>query len=349
MTDLHISAATLEKFTAEIFTAAGMPSQDAELEAEVLVWANAHGVDSHGVTRVRSYCERIDAGLMNPRPDVQILKETPATIFIEADRAFGPIVTRPAMEKCIAKAREVGVAWGLIRNCTHQGAMAYYSQMAARQGMAGMISVSNPPNMAPPGARVAGVHNSPIAIAVPGKDRPPISLDMATSIAAGGKLDVARDAGVPIPDDWALDKEGRPTTDPHKALILQPAGGYKGSGLALMFECLSSIMSGNPLLAPVLLETGTVYFGQQNSWMCVVDIGNFTDLETYKANVDELADTMNGLPTVDGADPIMVPGEKELKVFDERAKNGIPLAPGAVDKLQWAAERHDLSLPPELA
>ncbi len=215
--------------------------------------------------------------------------------------------------------------------------------------MAGMISVSNPPNMAPPGARVAGVHNSPIAIAVPGKDRPPISLDMATSIAAGGKLDVARDAGVPIPDDWALDKEGRPTTDPHKALILQPAGGYKGSGLALMFECLSSIMSGNPLLAPVLLDTGTVYFGQQNSWMCVVDIGNFTDLETYKANVDELADTMNGLPTVDGADPVMVPGEKELKVFDERAKNGIPLAPGTVDKLKWAAERHDLSLPPELA
>ena len=349
MTDLHISAAVLEKFTAEIFTTAGMPAPDAELEAEVLVWANAHGVDSHGVGRVRDYLERIDKGLMNPRPDVQILKETPATIFVEADRGFGPIVTKPVMEKCIAKARDVGVGWGLIRNVTHQGAMAYYSQMAAREGMAGIISVCNPPVMAPPGARISAVHNSPIAIAVPGKDRPPISLDMATSVAAGGKLDVARDKRVPIPDDWALDEEGQPTTDPHKAAMLQPAGGYKGYGLALMFECLSSLMSGNPLLAPFLHDTGTVYYGQQNSWMCAVDIGNFTDLETYKGNVDELADTMNGLPTAEGADPVMVPGEKELKTFEERAKNGIPLPPGTVDKLRWAAERHDLSLPSELA
>ena len=157
-----------------------------------------------------------------------------------------------ALDKALDKAREAGIGWGLIRNTTHQGAMGYYVEMAAKQNMAGIALVCNPPNMAPTGARSAGVHNSPLAIGVPAQERPPILFDMATSVAAHGKIGVAIDKGVSIPDDWAIDAEGNPTTDPKKARVLLPAGGYKGYGLALMFECLSSVMMGNPLLGPCL-------------------------------------------------------------------------------------------------
>jgi LDH2 family malate/lactate/ureidoglycolate dehydrogenase len=335
----------LQDFTTGVFAGLGMPRQDAAREAEVLVWANLRGVDSHGVQRVSEYAQRVDEGNMNPRPDIRIEKETPAVLLIEADRAFGPVVTVLAMEKVMAKARQVGIGWALIRNTTHQGAMAYYTQMAAAQGLAGIAVVCNPPNMAPPGARAAGVHNSPLSITVPGREYPMISLDMATSVAAGGKLQVAVDKGVSIPPDWALDAEGRPTTDPKLAKLLQPAGGYKGYGMALLFECLSSLMVGNPLLTPMILGRNPVRPGTQNSFVAAMDISFFTDLEEYRHNVDLLAGALHGLPVVPGAAPIQLPGEPEERVYRERMAQGIPLPPGTVDKLRAAAQRFKLVLP----
>ncbi len=348
MEDVRIEWKALQEFTAKVFEGLGMPPQDAAKEAEVLVWANLRGVDSHGVQRIEEYAKRVDAGIMNPQPHIQVLKETPATILIEADRAFGPVVTTFAMEKVIDKARKVGIGWGLIRNTTHQGAMAYYTQMAAARGMAGIAVVCSPPNMAPPGARAAGVHNSPIAIAVPGKNYKFLSLDMATSVAAGGKLHVAIDKGTSIPPDWALDKDGRPTTDPKKAVFLQPAAGYKGYGLALMFECLSSLMVGNPLITSTLLNQNPVAPGTQNSFVGAIHIGNFTDIEQYKENVDRLVTALKGLPKIEGVSEIFVPGEPEERVYEDRIKNGIPLPIGTVEKLRKAAERFKLKLPPGL-
>ncbi|HWP47212.1 MAG TPA: Ldh family oxidoreductase [Candidatus Limnocylindrales bacterium] len=348
MEEVRVEWKALQEFTAKVFEGLGMPPQDAAKEAEVLVWANLRGVDSHGVQRIEEYSKRVDAGIMNPRPHIQILKETSATILIEADRAFGPVVTTFAMEKVIDKALEVGIGWGLIRNTTHQGAMAYYTQMAAARGMAGIAVVCSPPNMAPPGARAAGVHNSPIAIAVPGKNYKFLSLDMATSVAAGGKLHVAIDKGTSIPPEWALDKDGRPTTDPKKAVFLQPAAGYKGYGLALMFECLSSLMVGNPLITSTLLNQNPVAPGTQNSFVGAIHIGNFTDLEQYKENVDRLVTALKGLPKVEGVSEIFVPGEPEERVYEDRIKNGIPLPIGTIEKLRKAAERFKLKLPPGL-
>ena len=248
----RIDAAALQAFTARVFEGLGMPAGDAATEAEVLVWANLRGIDSHGVQRVAAYSRAVDNGSMNPRPRIRVERETAATVLIEADHAFGPVVTVQAMERVIAKARTAGIGWGLIRNTSHQGAMAYYTQMAAAADLVGVAVVCSPPNMAPPGAKQAGTHNSPIAVAVPGARRPSISLDMATSVAAGGKLDVALDKGTAIPEEWALDADGRPTTDPAQSAFLRPAAGYKGYGLALIFECLSSLMVGNPLLATTI-------------------------------------------------------------------------------------------------
>ena len=344
MADIRVDWKRLQSFTAAVFEGTGLPPGDAAIEAEVLVWANLRGVDSHGVQRVNGYVQSVEAGYYNPSPDIRIERETAATMLIEADRAFGPVVTTYAMKQAMDKARGVGIGWVLIRNTTHQGAMAYYAQMAARENMAGIASVCNPPNMAPPGARAPGVHNSPIAIAVPGTGGRFISLDMATSVAAFGKLDVAVDRGESIPDTWALDEGGHPTTDPRLARYLQPAGGYKGYGLALIFECLSSLMVGNPLLTAAISGPGTTP-GVQNSFIGAIDIAAFTDLAEYRAQIDELTAAMKGLPRIEGVDELFVPGEPEERVHRERIENGIPLPPGTRDKLCEVAAKFGLDVP----
>jgi ureidoglycolate dehydrogenase (NAD+) len=282
---------------------------------------------------------------MNPRPEIRVEKETPATLVIEADCAFGPVVTTFAMARVIEKAKAVGIGWAFLRNTTHQGAMGYYPLMAAKEGMAGLALVCSPPNMAPYGARAAGVHNSPIAIAVPGKRHPPLVLDMATSIAAGGKLRLAIDKGIPIPAGWALDRDGRPTTDPHLAAILMPFGGAKGSGLALMFECLSSLMVGNPLLSPALLTGQNAGRTLQNGVVAAIDIGAFTDVERYKEEIDTLIQALKALPRAEGTDEILVPGEPEDRVYADRVRHGIPLPEGTLRNLQKVAQRFEIPMP----
>jgi LDH2 family malate/lactate/ureidoglycolate dehydrogenase len=220
--------------------------------------------------------------------------------------------------------------------------------------------------MAPYGARVPGVHNSPIAISVPAKRHQPLNLDMATSVVAGGKLWLADDKGIPIPEGWALDKDGKPTTDPKKAGALLPFSGPKGSGLALMFECLSSVMAGNPLLEPALMgrESGspeaqkkTEAIGErlsyvprhiQNSVVVCIDIGTFTGVESYKEHIDNLIDGIKGLPKAEGFNEIFVPGEPEERTFDDRSLNGIPLPAGTVRNLRGISERLGIKLPPGL-
>jgi hypothetical protein len=150
--DVRVGDAALKQFSREIFVRVGFSPEDAEVQADVLVWANLRGVDSHGVLRIPWYVELVDKGHMHSRPKIQVQKETPATLILDADYAPGPVVTVQAMHRVMKKAREVGIGWALIRNTTHQGALGYYSLMAAREGMAGLAVVCNPPNMAP-GAR----------------------------------------------------------------------------------------------------------------------------------------------------------------------------------------------------
>lgn len=341
--DVRVDAAELKKFTTEVFICAGMPPEDATIEAEVLVWANLRGVDSHGVLRIPWYLDNVDKGWMNPRPNVQILKETPAVLYLEADRAFGPVVTTMAMNRVIEKASTVGIGWALLRNVTHQGAIGYYSLMAVEKKMAGIAIVCSPPNMAPFGAKAAGVHNSPIAIGVPAGRYPPLLLDMATSIVAGGKLEVALDKGIPLGTGWALDSAGKPTTDPQQARILLPAGGPKGSGLALMFQCLTSLMANNPLITPTLRGENKGHV--QNSVVAAIDINLFTEAETFEAEVDETIESLKALPREEGCAEILMPGEPENKTLDERTRHGIPLPLGTIQRLRAAAGRFQLQLP----
>ncbi len=337
----------LKKFTKQVFVSAGLPRKDAETVADVLVWASLRGIDSHGVLRITQYLHNVDIGFMNPRPNIQILKETPAILFIEADHAFGPVVTTFAMNRAMEKARKVGIGWALIRNTTHQAAMGYYALMAARQNMAGMTSVASPPYMAYYGARAKGLSPAPIAIAVPAKRHKPLLLDMATGVVAFGKIFLAIDKGVSIPEGWALDKDGKPTTDPKQAAMVLPLGGPKGSGLALMLECLQSVMADNPRLEPILAGKEPNYLNLQNSFVASIDISQFTNVDKYKEHIDNLIDGIKGLPKAEGFNEIFVPGEPEERTYEERIRNGIPLPEGTVRNLRSAAERFSIELPPE--
>ncbi len=362
--EVRIAWEQLHEFTKKVFVQAGLPSKDAENEADVLVWANRRGADSHGVLRIHFYLENIDKGLMNPKPNIRVTKETAATLLIDADRALGPIVTIFAMNRAIEKAREVGICWAIIRNLTHQGALGYYSLMAAEKDMAGIVFVCGLPNMAPYGARVAGVHNSPISISVPAKRHPPLILDMANSVVARGKIRLAIDKGIPIPEGWALDKDGNPTTQLTNIGALLPIAGPKGSGLALMFECLSSVMVDNPLLETELLSKNIEPVSQrkkqrvkrvrpgyatpytQNGVVAAIDISKFTNVESYKEHIDSLIDGLKALPKAGGFSEILVPGELKDRTDQERSRNGIPLPEGTIRNIQSVAERYNVKLPP---
>lgn len=355
----------LYEFTREVFVRVGLYPEDAEVEANALLWANLRGIDSHGVLRIPWYVENVDTGMMNPRPSIQIIKETPAALFIEADRAMGPVATVFVVDLVVKKAKEAGLCWALIRNITHQGALGYYTQIMAERDMVGIVFVCDYPNMAPYGARAAGVSNNPIAISAPAKHHHHLNLDMATSVVAGGKIWLAIDKGIAIPEGWALDQEGNPTTDPRSLGILLPFGGPKGSGLAIMFECLASIMAGNPLLGPKIpakkeipeprkkgKTTGErpsyLYRHIQNSVVAAINIDTFTDVEKYKEHIDSLIDGIKALPKAKGFAEILVPGEPEERTFEERIRNGIPLPEGTVCNLMSIADRFDVELPPGL-
>ncbi|MBN1152367.1 MAG: Ldh family oxidoreductase [Dehalococcoidia bacterium] len=342
----------LHEFVTRIFAAVGMPEEDAVTEANMLMWANLRGVDSHGVVRVPWYVENVRNGVMNPRPTIEVTLETPAVALIEADRAFGPVITTQAADLAIRKAREVGIGWILIRNHTHQGAMGPYVQRIAEQDMAGLLFACARPNMVPFGARVAGVNNNPFALSVPAKRHPPLLLDMATSVVALGKVLVARDRGVQMPEGWGVDEDGNPTTEPGALAALLPVGGPKGSGMALLFECMGSLMASNPLLLPVLSgelsETKTYHVGRmarhnQNSVIAAIDISRFTDITAYKNEVDDLIDHLKRLPRADGFDAILMPGEREERVHTERWENGIPVAEGTLAALEKIAT--ELNIP----
>ncbi len=342
---IRVEADALREFAREVLMRADMPLDHAETVADILVWANLRGVDGHGVLRLPRYLYLIGLGLMNPRPDMREVRETPASVVIEADRALGPVALGLGMARAIDKAKTAGIGLGLVRNTTHSGAVGYYVRQAVRENMAGVVTTTSLPNMAYPGARAPGVATSPIAIGVPGGDHAPLMLDMATAIASFGKLAQARHTGATLPEGWALTGAGDPTTDPGQAAIPMPLGGPKGAGLALMFECISGLLVGNPLVEAELTGVEGERRHNQNAFLLAIDIAAFIDVETYGASVDRMVELIKALPKAPDTDEILVPGERGDRVLEERGRSGIPLAPGTWRALSEAAESLGVDMP----
>lgn len=340
-----VSESALTRFATAIFTAAGAPEEDAALVARVMVWANLRGVDSHGVLRIPKYLSRIEDGIVNPTPDIKQLVDLPAAAVIDADRAFGQVALGRASSIAIDKASQAGIGLCQVRGATHMGAIGYFALEAAAEGMAGIAINVSRPNMAYPGARGAGLATSPIAIAVPGATHAPLMLDMATATQSMGKIALARDTGIPLGEGWAVDGDGNPTTDPEKAAIPTALGGHKGGGLSLMFECLTSLMVANPLIAPFIegAPDGRRHF--QNGLIIAIDISKFGDVGEYAREVDRLATAVKTLPRADGVDEILVPGERGDRVLMDRREAGIPLAQGTWDRLAKVAAPLGVEIP----
>ena len=341
-----VRADRLRPLVRSLFTAVGVPDADAETVAEVLVEADLRGVESHGTTRVAGYVSMITGGLLNPKPTVELVRDTPSTAMLEGDRAFGIVVAARAMRLAIGKAARAGVACVTARNVTHTGMVGFYPMLAARAGMIG-VAMNNGPAILPPfGGRTPTVATNPFSVAVPAGAEQPIVLDMATSIVAGGKLRLAAKKGLPIPEGWALDRNGAPTTDPGEALFhgfLQWAGGYKGFGLATVVEVLSGVLSGGLFGrdVPTMRE-----FGRDplitSAFFMAINVETFMPLAEFGARVDRLIGQVKSSAPAPGVEELFVAGELEFRRKAERSRDGIPLSDIVCRELERLAAEHGI-------
>ncbi|HTM59259.1 MAG TPA: Ldh family oxidoreductase [Burkholderiales bacterium] len=333
-----MSPERLRALVGDIFVRAGMVEANARTVADVLVWADLRGMGSHGVMRVPRYVGWMKRGDLNGQPKVSAT-ESGATITLDADRAAGPVAMVRAAELAVAKARDTGIALVLVRSTTHTGAIGYYTQLGARAGMATIAITASVPNMAYHGARAAGVSTAPLSIAVPGEDEP-LAVDMGSGVISIGKLAQARRAGTTLAADMALDAQGKPTTDPKEATIPLPLGGPKGSGLALLIECLSSLLAGNPILSEALEGTAKGKRHYQNALIIAIDVARFLPLAEFKTQVKRLIGNIKALPA-DGE--LLVPGERGHR-HAQRTKD-IKLPPSVSEELAALAKSFGLEVP----
>jgi len=333
----------LSRFIGDALVACGACAADAAIVAEGLVWANLRGVDGHGVSRLPFYLQMIERGEIDPAARPQLVHDRAATFVLDGGHGFGPVAMMQAVAMATERARTAGACFGLLRQTTHTGAIGRYAQWMAARGCAALIMVAGPAFVAYHGARVASVGTSPIAIAVPSGDGP-IVLDMATSAISNGKILQARATGAELPRGTVLTAAGEPTTDPRLAEILLPLGGPKGSGLALMFEMLASVLAAAPIQAPALGPQQRRRL-TQNCAILAIAIETFRPLKDFVGDADTLAAILKALPRQAKFDEILLPGERSDRTEATRRKSGIPIPPKLWEELEGIAKAHSIKLP----
>ncbi|MEW6122138.1 MAG: Ldh family oxidoreductase [Pseudomonadota bacterium] len=327
----------LRDLVIRVFQRLGARTEDAATIADLLVWSHLTGRDGHGLVRVPAYARMARSGEMDVRAVPAIVRALPATLLVDGGAAPGAVAMMAATGWAVERAKANGGCFALVRRTTHTGAIGYYALKAAEAGLAALVIGSGKPIMAYHGARVPSVSTSPIALAVPGGAGGPLLLDMAASVAALGRLRqlAARDAE--IPEGWALDADGRPTRRAQEAVIPLPLGGPKGSGLALMFEAMTSVLAGAPVVAPSLADPGGPGRGS-SAMLMLMDVAAFSEPETFVGEVETLRAAMKALPRQEGFDDIFLPGERSRALADQRAREGIPVPAALMAEVRALAE-----------
>ncbi|MBL6078630.1 Ldh family oxidoreductase [Belnapia sp. T18] len=338
----HIPAEALRRFMTGIYEAAGVPAADAALVAGLMTEADLIGADGHGVFRLAQYVRRMRAGGMNPRATPRIVEERPASALIDGDNGLGHLATTMAAHTAIAKARSQGVAWCGVRHGNHAGPASLYARMVMEAGMIGLYLAVGSANHLPPwGGLELLLSTNPIAVAVPAGEEPPIILDMATTVAAYGKVKVKAQRGEPMPEGWMIDKQGQPLTDPKRAGegLLLPIGGYKGYGLALIFGLLAGTLNGAAMGRDVVDfnadDTTVTNTGQA---ILAIDLAAFGDPGEFRRRVDGLAREIRGSARLPGVDRIFLPGEQSAATRARRAAEGVPIPPPLRTQLDTLAD-----------
>ena len=338
-----IAASQLETFIARAFESVNVAHHDARVIAELMTRADLNGADGHGVFRLPQYIRRIKGGAVNVKPKIRVEREAPGMALVDGDNGMGHLVMRFAADKAIEKARTAGVAWVGVKRSNHAGPASLYASMPVAHDMIGLyLAVGNANHLAAWGGLDMLLSTNPIAVGVPAGDEPPIVLDMATTVAAYGKVKTAAQRGETMPEGWMIDRQGRPLTDPKRASegLLLPIGGYKGYGLALVFGLLAGTLNGAAMGRDVVdfnnddttpTNTGHV--------IVAINIAMFRAPAEFKRSVDELIRDIRGSKRLPGIDAIRLPGEQSHAKREARTKHGIPLPAPLLRSLnQLAAE-----------
>lgn len=347
---LRIAPDRLESWSIALLVAAGVPQADAEEIARHLIFADLRGVDTHGTSRLKIYLARMKAGLITPVTQTEILRESPVSALIDGHHGFGQVIARQATDLAIAKAKQSGMAIVAVRNSNHSGCMAYYTLLMAEAGLIGLTSTNAPANMAPFGGKELFFGTNPFSLAAPAGNQPPFVFDMATSQVARGKIINYAREGKPIPEGWAIDREGRPTTDAKAALdgMLLPAGGAKGSALAFMVEILSGVLTG-ALIGPALPKMYEAMDQPQQvgQFFLAFQPDLFMSMAEFTARMEETLAGVRRVAPAPGFDQVYAPGDVELAKEQESRRLGIPIPPGVQKEFRELAGQFGVALPAE--
>src|SRR5215469_13293655 len=340
LTTPRVNHAALIDFIAGAYRAAGIPDADACRAAELMAQSDISGADGHGVFRLPQYIRRIQKGGLNTRPNIVVHRTAPGTALVDGDNGLGALVVARAVETAIEIAGEQGVGWAGTRHGNHAGAAAVYAAMPVPHDMIGIyVAVGNANHLPPWGGIDMLLSTNPLAIAVPALEEPPLVLDMATTVAAYGKVKVATQQGKTMPEGWMIDRQGRPLTDPSRADdgFLLPIGGYKGAAMSLMFGLLAGTLNGAANGDDVVDfnkddETAT----NTGQAICVIDVKAFAEPIAFKRQVDVVIRQLHGSALLPGFDRVRLPGEDRAARIAERTANGIPVPSAlkaALDKM----------------
>jgi LDH2 family malate/lactate/ureidoglycolate dehydrogenase len=341
--DVPVSIDALRRFAERLLVGLSVPEADAAVTAELLLDTDLRGIESHGMAHlVDFYVRRIQSGEIEPRADIKVTHDAPSAATIDGGRGLGFVVGERAMRLAIDKAKATGSGWVSVGNSTHYGAGSCYAMMALPENMIGFSFTTGGRRMTPPGGLGRTMGLNVISTAAPTPRGFPYVLDMATSVVAAGKLEIAQRRGTPVPEGWAVDASGKPITDPlawNQDCMLLPLGGlaatgaFKGFGLAILVDILTGALSG--------FGTSTEIDGGRNAAHCfgALRIDAFVDLDTYMERMGGMIDAIKRTPPLEGMDEVRIPGELEHALSESRRAAGTaPMHPTILEGFRLAAE-----------
>ncbi|MGA2466816.1 MAG: Ldh family oxidoreductase [Thermodesulfobacteriota bacterium] len=338
-TPRRIFFADLKDFCCQAYMKAGVPAAEAEIAAGLLARSDLRGTETHGVMRLPIYIQRLQKGYVRAVCNMTLLGEKGGTAFLEAHGSMGHVVSYKAMEMAIKKTSAYGIGWVSVKDSGHFGVAGLFSMMAAEKDLIGYVITNSAPMMAPYGGRERILGNNPLSYALPTDKYPPVVLDMSISVVSSGKLILCRKKGEKIPLAWAYDKDGLPTEDPYEGYegggSLAPIGGYKGYGMVLTHEMLTSVLTGGKWtqsIKSLYEEDKTGIQGTCHSFMAI-DPECFTGRENFKKEMDSYIKSIKESGKAKNVTEILMPGELEYRTEAERLKQGIPLESTTLQEL----------------
>ena len=327
--ETRVSVPRLESFIAQAFVAVGVAKSEAMVIAELMVRADAQGSEGHGVFRLPQYIRRIKGGAVNVKPNIRVAREAASMALVDGDNGMGHLVMRFATQKAIEKAKQAGVAWVGVRRSNHAGPASLYAGMALEHDMIGLyLAVGNANHLPPWGGIDMLLSTNPIAVAIPADDELPVVLDMATTVAAYGKVKAKAKRGEQMPEGWMIDRQGKPLLDPQRAEegFLLPIGGHKGYGLALIVGLLAGTLNGAAMGRDVVdFNHDHVTPTNTGQAILVIDLKAFGEPAFFKSAVDRLVHDIRGSERLPGVERIWLPGEQSQQRRNDYGKTGIPL------------------------